>query len=174
MSGHGEGAPPSARTDLILAAVFFVFAAAVISASLAMPTFTDQGSPAYVAPGIVPGFHGIVIGILSILLAARSVARGAFRPAGRTNEIPSSRASLLRICLATILALVFAAGMIGRLPFWLAATIFVWCFIMAFEWEPSMPRRQLGINAAIALGIGLATGIGITTVFERLFLIRMP
>jgi hypothetical protein len=174
MSGHGEGAPPSARTDLVLAAVFFVFAVAVISASLAMPTFTDQGTPAYVAPGIVPGFHGVVIGILSVLLAARSVARGAFRPAHGSAETPSSRASLLRIGLATLLALIFAAGMIGRLPFWLAATIFVWCFIMAFEWERDMPRRQLGINAAIALGIGLATGIGITTLFERLFLIRMP
>ena len=37
-----------------------------------------------------------------------------------------------------------------------------------------MPRRQLAINAAIAAGIGLATGVGITTLFERVFLIRMP
>lgn len=172
--GHGDAAPPSTRTDLILAAVFFVFAVAVISASLAMPTFTDQGTPAYVAPGIVPGFHGVVIGLLSVILAARSVARGALHPRAQADAPPGLRASLLRIALATVLAVGFAAGLIGRLPFWIASALFVFCFIMAFEYEPRMPARRLLTNAAIAAGIGLCTGVGISQLFERVFLIRMP
>jgi len=176
MSGHGDTAPPpSARTDLALAAVFLVFAAAVIAAAAAMPTFTDQGTPIYVAPGIVPGFHGIVIALLSLVLAGRSIARGAWHTAPSHAEQPrAGRAAVLRIVLAAVLAIAFAAGLIGRLPFWLAATIFVVCFILAFEWEPRMPPRLLARDALIALGIGLATGLGIQTLFERLFLIRMP
>jgi hypothetical protein len=168
MSGHGDAAGgTSPRSDLIVAAVFLVFATAVVTASLAMPTFTDQGTPWFVAPGIVPGFHGLVLAVLAVVLAVRSIRRGALHamPPGAAAA-PTVR----RIALATVLAVGFAAGLVGRLPFWLAATIFVFAFIMAFEWR----RGMLARNAAIGLGIGLVTGIGITLIFERLFLIRMP
>jgi hypothetical protein len=172
-TAHGDAPPPSPRTDLVIAAIFFAFGSAVVAASIAMPTFTDQGTPIYVAPGLVPGFHGIVIGILSILLAVRSLARGALRPA--TGDSPSaSRESLIRIGLATVLAVAFAAGLVSRIPFWFAATLFVFCFINVFEYERTLPRTTILKNAGIALAIGLVTGIGISQLFERVFLIRMP
>jgi hypothetical protein len=172
-TAHGDAPPPSPRTDLIIAAVFFAFGAGVVAASIAMPTFTDQGTPIYVAPGLVPGFHGIVIGILSILLAARSLSRGALRPAAG-DSLPASRQSLVRIALATVLAVAFAAGLVSRVPFWLAAALFVFCFINVFEYERALPLRVMSKNAGIALAIGLVTGIGISELFERVFLIRMP
>ncbi len=173
MSGHGDGADaPSPRTDLILSAVFLAFGAAVIVASVAMPTFTDQGTPLFVAPGLVPAFHGVVIGLLSVLLGLRSIARARSHVPG--PPAAGRAASLRRTALATVLALGFAGGLIGRLPFWLASALFVFVFIMAFEWERGMARRVLGRNAGIALAIGLGTGAGITLLFQRGFLINMP
>ena len=170
MSGHGDAATPP-RQDLIVAAVFFAFSTAVVSASLAMPTFTDQGTPLYVAPGVVPGFHGIVLGLLSVILGVRAVLRGALHPQPAAGP-PTS--SIRRIAIAAVLAIGFAVGLVGRLPFWLAASLFVFTFIMTFELRRGMARAALARNAALAAGIGLATGVGITLLFERVFLIRMP
>jgi hypothetical protein len=165
MAGHGDPATPP-RTDLVLAAVFFVFAAAVLMASASMPTFTDQGTPLYVAPGVVPAFHGVVLAILSVVLGVRAVLRGALRAA----PVGVAAQNLGRVGLAAVLAVGFAVGLVGRVPFWLAAALFIFTFIMAFE----LRGGGLARKAAIAMGIGLVTGVGITLLFERVFLIRMP
>ena len=74
--------PPRARTDLITAAVLLAFAAAAFAGAWAMPTFTDRGGDPFTAPGIVPGFHAVVIGLLSLVLGIRAVMRGALAPDG--------------------------------------------------------------------------------------------
>ena len=165
MAGHGDPATPP-RTDLVLAAVFFVFAAAVLMATASKPTFTDQGTPLYVAPGVVPAFHGVVLAILSVVLGVRAVLRGALRAA----PVGVAAQNLGRVGLAAVLAVGFAVGLVGRVPFWLAAALFIFTFIMAFE----LRGGGLARKAAIAMGIGLVTGVGITLLFERVFLIRMP
>src|SRR5262245_659700 len=63
---HEQPAPP--RTDLWIAAVFLVFGAAVAWLAFLMPTYTDQKGEIYTAPGLVPGFYGAVIVLLSIWL----------------------------------------------------------------------------------------------------------
>jgi len=131
-----------------------------------MPTFTDQGTPLYVAPGVVPAFHGVVLAILSVVLGVRAVLRGALRAA----PVGVAAQNLGRVGLAAVLAVGFAVGLVGRVPFWLAAALFIFTFIMAFE----LRGGGLARKAAIAMGIGLVTGVGITLLFERVFLIRMP
>ncbi len=177
MAAPGDSPPPTPRTDLYIAAGFLAFGVAVIAGSAAMPTFTDQGTPIYVAPGLVPGFHGVVISVLAVLLAARSVSRGALTAAGTARSLPERmawRRSVGRIALATGLTLVFAVGLIGRAPFWLAAALFVFVFIMAFEWRAGQARAVLVRNAAWAFGIAVVAGWAVTLLFEKLFLIRMP
>ena len=78
---HEQPAPP--RTDLWIAAVFFVFGAAVAWLAFLMPTYAEQKGEIYTAPGLVPGFYGIVIFLLSIWLAVRAVRQGALRAARR-------------------------------------------------------------------------------------------
>ncbi|MBV9782611.1 MAG: hypothetical protein JO264_02215 [Acidisphaera sp.] len=172
MSHSADSPPPSPGTDLAVAAGFLVFGLAVVAASAAMPTFTDQGTPAYVAPGLVPAFHGTVIGLLSLVLATRSILRGAFRPAAPAGG--AERRAILRIAVASVLTVAFSGFMVGRLPFWAAAAIFVFVFILAFEWRPGLAASVLARIAGIALAIGLVTGWGITLLFEHVFLIRMP
>jgi putative tricarboxylic transport membrane protein len=167
--------PPRARADLIAACVLFLFAAAAFAGALAMPTFTDRGGDPFTAPGIVPGFHAVVIALLSLALAVRAVLRGALRPDG--GPPPDWRvaegASLRRLALAAALCFCFVAGLIGRMPFWAATSLFVACFTILFEWPLTAPGRRLR-RVAVGVALGLATGLAVTLVFERVFLVRLP
>jgi hypothetical protein len=168
---HEERLPP--RTDLWIAAGFLVFSAAVLTLTLRMPTYTDQGGQIYTAPGFVPSFYGVVIGLLSLWLAARAIRAGALGPGG-SGEPRETGNSNARFALAAGLGVIFIAGLIGRMPFWLAATIFVTVFVAAFEWLPSLDPKARARRLAVALAIGLGAGILVTLVFERVFLVRLP
>lgn len=167
--------PPKARTDLITAAVLLAFAAAAFAGAWAMPTFTDRGGDPFTAPGIVPGFHAVVIGLLSLVLGVRAVLRGALRPDGgppaewRTVE----GASTLRLALAAALGVALVFGLIGRMPFWAAAALFVASFTILFEW-PITPKERRLRRVIEGIALGIVTGLVVTLVFERVFLVRLP
>lgn len=167
--------PPRARTDLITAAVLLAFAAAAFAGAWAMPTFTDRGGDPFTAPGIVPGFHAVVIGLLSLVLGIRAVMRGALAPDG--GKPPDWRkvegTSNLRLALAAALGLGLVFGLVGRVPFWVAATAFVASFTILFEW-PITPKDKRLRRVAEAVVLGLVTGVLVTLVFERVFLVRLP
>ena len=166
--------PLAPRTDLWVAASFLVFALAVLGLTLRMPTYTDQGGQIYTAPALVPSFYAVVILLLSLSLVVRSIRAGALRPAGTQGGPAEAGNSNARFVLAAGLVLVFIVVLIGRMPFWLAAAIFVAAFIAAFEWRPGLePKARLRL-VAIAVVQGVLTGILVTLVFERVFLVRLP
>ena len=169
---HEERLPP--RTDLWIGAATLVFSAAILVLSWQMPTYTDQGGQIYTAPGLVPSFYGLVIGILGIWLAVRSIRAGALAPACAHGERRQTGHSNARFALAAGLGILFVVGLIGRMPFWLAATIFVTLFVAAFEWRPGAAAKTWARQLGIALVVGLGTGICVTLVFERVFLVRLP
>jgi Tripartite tricarboxylate transporter TctB family len=168
---HEERLPP--RVDLWVAAGFLAFSAAILTLTLRMPTYTDQGGQIYTAPGLVPSFYGVVIGLLSLWLAARAIRAGALGPAGKGEDRETGNSNK-RFALAAGLGVIFIAGLIGRMSFWLAATIFVTAFVAAFEWQPGLTSKARARRLAVALAIGLCTGILVTLVFERVFLVRLP
>ena len=151
---HEKPLPP--RIDLWTAAVFLLLGIAIFSLAWRMPTFKEQKGEIYTAPGLVPGLYGLIICILSIWLAVRSIRRGALAaaapaPARRRREGTSN----LRLALAAALGLVFCVGLIGRMPFWLAAAIFVTAFIVLFEWRAgeAWPERARHIATALVQGV---------------------
>lgn len=168
---HEERLAP--RADLFVAAAFFVFGAAIIALSWRMPTFVDQGGQPYTAPALVPTFYGTIIALLSAVLGWRAVGSGALR-GGEPSAAKETGDSNVRLALAAGLGLLFVAGLIGRMPFWLASAIFVALFIAAFEWRTGQSGRVRARIVAIAIAEGLATGWAVTLVFERLFLVRLP
>jgi len=165
----GEREPVSPRADLITAAVLLAFGLGVVALSLHMPTFVEQSGTGLTAPGIVPGFHGTVIALLSILLGLRAARRGGLRAGGAGG---SARKDLGRLSIAAVLGVIYAAVLVGRLPFWLATALFVFAFTAIFEWPrgPQGRIRRLLEAAAIALG----TGWAVVLVFEKLFFVRLP
>ena len=171
---HEQQAPP--RTDLWIAAFFFVFGAAVAWLAFRMPTYSDQRGEIYTAPGLVPGFYGIVIVVLSLWLGARAIRQGALGAdaSDRTTVEPGTRRGEARLALAVGLGLFFVVGLIGRVPFWLAAATFITLFTALFEWQPSQAWRVRARRIGEAAAIGLATGAAVTLVFEKVFYVRLP
>lgn len=172
---HEVPAPP--RTDLWIAVVCFVFGAAAAWLAFRMPTYADQRGVIYTAPGLVPGFYGSVMVLLSLWLGYRAIKQGALHardtrgaaPAGGKTDVIEAR-----LVLAAGICLFFIVGLIGRIPFWLASVIFVTLFTGLFEWQPGQPwpRRARRIGEAVLLG--LATGISVTVIFEKVFYVRLP
>lgn len=168
--------PPSARVDLITAAILFAFALTVIALAWQMPTFTDRGGDPYTAPGIVPGVYGVVLALLAGVLGFRAFRAGALGPEGAKREQagPAGAHSNIRLGMVLALALLFTIGLIGRLPFWAAAATFITLFIALFEWDGAAPRALKQRRLLVALLIGVIGGLVVQYVFRDIFLVRLP
>ena len=169
---HEEPLPP--RWDLYIAAAFLSLGIAIIAGAAAMPTFYERLQQTYTAPGLVPALHGAVIGLLAIWLASRAVARGALRQAPADTTEPRVGYSNFRLAVAALLCLAFAAGMVGRLPFWFATGLFVFAFTVLFEWQEGVAWRERLRPLATAAAVAAGTALAVTLVFEKLFLVRLP
>jgi len=169
---HEVPLPP--RVDLWTAAVFFAAGVAVVYASWLMPRFQEQLGQIYTAPGLVPALYGTVITLLALWLAARSIGRGALKRAAATTRTRREGYSATRLVLAAALCLAFAVGMVGRLPFWAATAIFVFLFIVLFEWRQGQAWRERALRLLTAALIAGGTGLVVTMVFQRVFLVRLP
>ncbi|MCC7045678.1 MAG: tripartite tricarboxylate transporter TctB family protein [Alphaproteobacteria bacterium] len=169
---HEEPLPP--RVDLWIAVVFFAVGAAIVAVAAQMPTYKEQQGEIYNWPGLVPTVHGAIVALLSAWLAIRSIGRGALLPGAQGLPARREGYSNGRLAVAAGLCLVFTTLLIGRLPFWLAAALFVASFITLFEWRRDVPPAANLRRLVIAAAIGVGTGIGVVLVFERLFLVRLP
>jgi hypothetical protein len=168
---HERPLPP--RMDLWTAAAFLVLGLAIVSLAWQMPTFKEQKGEIYTAPGLVPGIYGLVICVLSVWLAVRSIRRGALA-ATLAREMPPEGTSNLRLALAAALGLIFCVGLIGRIPFWLATAIFVAAFIVLFEWRPGDAWGLRATRIGTALLQGVLTGVVVVLVFSKVFYVRLP
>ena len=129
---HERPAPP--RTDLCIALFCFVFGTAAAVLAYRMPSYTNQGGEIYTAPGLVPGLYGIVLVLLGAWLGARAISHGALRASDASLRRPRDKIEL-RLALAAGLCLLFVVGLLGHMPFWLAAAMFVAAFTITFEWQ---------------------------------------
>jgi hypothetical protein len=170
-----ESAPAgevSPRADLVSALVWTVFGAAVAAGAWRMDRLENLNINKYEVPGLVPGLLGLAMVALGIVLALRSVERGALAPriAGPGGGDGGYIAGVVAFMLLYPLVLV------GRgIPFWLATLVFVAGFIFIFDRE-----RQRGLGrstarqAVLALVYGAVTSAVVTLVFERVFYVRLP
>ena len=148
------------RADLAQGLFWVAVGAAIVYGSWTMDRLAQLGVPPFAAPGLLPGIVGAFIVLLGLAMAAR---RRAAAPA----QAPSLRASLLPLALC----LAFAGGLVGRgMPFWLAASLFVAVTIAVLKWREAAKPRLLASAAAI----GLAAGLVVSTLFQQVFLIRLP
>jgi Tripartite tricarboxylate transporter TctB family len=169
---HEKPLPP--RVDLWTGAAFLLLGLAIVSLALQMPTFKEQKGEIYTAPGLVPGIYGFVICTLSIWLVVRSLRRSRSAGVAASEVAAPDGSSNLRLALAAALGLIFCVGLIGRMPFWAAAAIFVTAFIALFEWRKGDPWSLRALRLGTAALQGLVTGAAVSLVFEKLFYVRLP
>src|SRR5687768_3739902 len=169
-----------ARADLITGALLFVLAIAVIYGAWTMDRLEVRQIHPLSVPGLLPGILGLALAVTSLMLivkAARTVrtARApALGPKDEAAEAAADPGAKFRLLATAAVCLIYALGLVGRMPFWLATALFVAAFIVVFEWERGSDRTRRLRSVAWGLFLGLATGIAVSYVFSDLFLVRLP
>lgn len=172
-----ESAPDRAvspRADLVSALVWVAFGAAVSTGAWRMDRLENLHINKYEIPGLVPGLLGAAILLLGIVLALRSLRRGALRPGGAPAPAVPGERRYIAIVLGAMLA--YAVVLVGHgIPFWLATLLFVAGFIFFFDRDRQQTLgRGTGKQVVLALVYGTATSAVVTLVFQEIFYVRLP
>ncbi len=164
-----------ATSDLRAAAGWLVLGVAVLIGSITMDRLERQDINPYTVPGLLPGLLGIVMILLGVLLGVRSWRRGGGRPGGARLHVDP--AIVRRLALVVALILVYSVVLVGHgMPFWLASALYVTASILTLQ-QPQRAAARRGLtfrDVALAVAIGLGSGLLVTYVFQDLFLGRLP
>jgi Tripartite tricarboxylate transporter TctB family len=172
--------PPSARTmvkaDFVTGLIFMALGLAVVIECLRMPRFEELQVNPYTVPGLVPGILGAIILILGAVLFLRAARAGGWRLAERAPDAKPFLANpgTRRLLLSVALCLLYAGGLIGRLPFWPATFLFVAAFVILFEWPLAADRSDRARRVLWAVLLGAAISAATSFVFQEIFLVRLP
>jgi hypothetical protein len=109
----GERAPASPRADLVTAAVLFALGVAIVHQAFAMPRFVEQSGTGLTAPGIVPGFYGVMIARCRCCWALRAIRRGGWAV---QRDGAAGAGEGRRLLLAAALGVLYAGVLVGRMP----------------------------------------------------------
>ena len=165
-----------AKADFLTGIVLICLSAYVIVESWQMPRLEHLKIHPLSVPGIVPAFIGMVLFLFGTILVIRSIRRGGHRLGSSYEGFRRllSKPGNQYLLLTAILTIGYAGFLIGFLPYWLATGLFIFLFVVLFEWERGMNvaqwRRRL-ISAGIIAAVSSAA---VTWVFERLFLVTLP
>ena len=165
----------SPRADLWSALVWAAFGAIVAVASWRMDRLENLHINKYEIPGLVPGLLGTAIVVLGVLLALRSIARGALKP---VPPEPVEGQGESRIYMAIVLGamLLYSLVLVGHgLPFWIVTAAFVSAFVFFFDRERQAALgRSTARQAALALACGVVTSGIVSFAFQEVFYVRLP
>jgi hypothetical protein len=163
------------KADFLTGLVLIALGIATVVASLEMPRFAELNVEPYTAPGLVPGALGAVILLLGAVLFVRTARAGGWRLfAGGIGRASLTDRGIRNLVLAVALCLGYAAGLVGRAPFWLATFLFVALFVVVFEWPLAQSGREQVRRLAFAVGFGGLVSAAVTLVFQEVFLVRLP
>lgn len=207
--------PPSQsempRADFLSGLFFFVIGLYMIVEGMGMPgpaevSYIEKGGE----PGRVPIVVGSAIAIFALLLLIRAIGDGGYRLSPRRELDEHTRSGVIRSATTTVICTVYAVGLLGaRIGGWdvsyeLATAIFVFVFIIVFDWESAPARgsarwRQIqrywpafasrwrdlsatGLTAAapylwliaMALLQSIIVTVAVTYLFEQQFFVTLP
>ena len=154
------------RADLGFSLLLLALGVAVVVESWRMPRLENLAVEPYSAPGLVPGLLGIVLSLLASALLLRSIKRMLAGDPGAPTEAISFR----RFFLAAFITLIYAAGLVGHVPFWLATFLFVTVFILVFE-QSNKKQVWPWLSAILQ---GAISAAAVTLIFRYVFLVRLP
>ena len=146
------------------------FGSVILVEALRMDRFTSMGATVYTMPGFVPGMIGVVVMVLGLVLALRGWHRLKTSSSSPESVEPAAPIINGRIGFTILLTLVYAGGLIGRVPFWLGTALFVGTFTWLFAPPEQSVQRRL-TSCALA---GVLTSAVVSIVFQEIFLVRLP
>ena len=164
------------KADFVTGLVLVALGIATLVESLRMPRFVELNVNPYTVPGLVPGGLGAIILALGAVLFLRAARAGGWRLAERAPDAAPwfGNPGVRRVLLSIALCLVYAGGLIGRLPFWLATFLFVAAFVILFEWPLAADRPDRARRVVWAVLLATAVAGAVSIVFQEIFLVRLP
>ncbi|RKX74612.1 MAG: hypothetical protein DRP87_16480 [Spirochaetes bacterium] len=164
------------KADLVTSIVLIAFAVGVVWMSIEMPRLEHRNINPWTVPGLVPGILGVIIGFLGLILLFRSIKQKgyALELTGEKFITWVKKPASKRLWLTVLLTLAYAWGLIGRVPYLLATFLFIFAFIIIFEYNRGENKKKKVKRVVIAfITAGLAAGI-VSAVFRYAFLVRLP
>ena len=159
-----------AKADFVTAVILIAVSVGALVESWRMPRLEHLSVNPYTVPGIVPGLLSGVLILLGMVLLTRAIRQGGWR----LDVASLSSAVGARLVLMLLLTLGYAAGLVGRLPFWAATFLFVFLFVLLFEWRADRPPAGHLKSGAVALLLAVAVAVGVSALFQYVFLVRLP
>ncbi|MGR3341785.1 MAG: tripartite tricarboxylate transporter TctB family protein [Paracoccaceae bacterium] len=178
MSDGETGAQRGVRADFWFGFGLTALGLVVTFESWRMPRLAELNVNPMTAPGLVPGMVGIVLTVLGAVLCARAARAGGWRMPNRASRDHGTDGDLARqtgrFFVALALSVGYAAGLVGSLPFWAATGIFVFLFVVIFEWRGTRSLASLVRAVFMAALLAVIVATAVTYVFEQVFLVRLP
>ena len=163
------------RADFYTALTLIAFGITALAMALQMPRVMGRGESPYSAPGLLPAILGTVIAGLGFILLVRSLVRtkGRVGVSGSSFKHFFTETGTIRIIVTIALCLCYTA-LLGKVFFPLLAFLFIFVFVLCFEYElKESLRSQIKKILAAAL-LAVCTSAGVTLIFQYLFLVRLP
>jgi putative tricarboxylic transport membrane protein len=164
------------RADFLTGVVLILSSLYVIFESWRMPRMEYLGAHPLSTPGIVPAFLAVILIIFGGVLVIRSVLAGGhrFELSADTARNVLAKPGNQRLLITLVLTVGYAGFLVGRIPYELATGLFIFGFIVLFEWERSLPpARRVRMCAVAAILAAAITGL-VSWAFEHLFLVTLP
>lgn len=164
------------KADFLTGLFLILLSLYVLFESWRMPRLEHLRVHPLSVPGIVPAFLAVVLIIFGGVLLIRSVTAGGHRlgfSIGGMRQILSQPGNQ-RLLTTAILSIGYAGLLVGTIPYWLATGLFVFGFMVIFEWERGLTISGYAKLALVAGVLAAVTSATVTLAFERLFLVTLP
>jgi hypothetical protein len=171
-ASHGESAGTSPRDDVVGGLLWMLLGLVILVASWRMDRLEAQDINPYTIPGLVPGLLGLGMMFFAGLMLARGWRHGGLHAAPSISD--EGKTAYGRLALALALCIGYAVVLLGRVPFWLAGSLFVSTSIFVLRFTELRAKAQLIRGAITSIVIGVGSGALVTIIFEKLFLVRLP
>ena len=164
----------SARADQVTALVFFVLGVAMAAGGFTMDRLeVRQIHPASI-PGLVPMILGGLLAVCAIGLWSGARSREDAPDTDPDTDRDTDDVSLHNLGFAALYTVVYALGLVGRMPFELATGIFITVFVLHFTRERLAEGRHPAVWIGSAVLYAVICSAAVAALFRYAFLVRLP
>jgi len=164
------------KADFVTSVLLMIFSLSIVITSIRMPRMGELGANPYSAPGIVPGFLGVIIFMLSLALCVKAVLKNGHALDLHQKTILEffRDQATIRVLVTLLISTIYGVGFLGNIPYTLATFFYVAAFIILFEYrrdQPFLSQKKTVMFAAIQAILVTAS---VAAVFRYLFLVNLP
>ncbi len=164
------------RADFVVSIFLTVLGVGILWNSLAMPRFEDQGGTFLDSPGIVPAILAVLLIFLSLVMLVRAIFKKGYKLGinGATITGVLKDVRTMRMLVTIAFGVVYGLFLLRWLHFIASTLIFVFVFVIAFEWDIKRSLASQWKIPVFAAVLSVATTAAVYGAFQYLFLVNMP